>query len=148
MTEASIFQCHACREFINSSMAICRFCSVTIDPHLASSAINLQEKVNAACNHASLSRNFAGAMLISFFARLIPIVGIAFFIIFIIGFFGVPIQLLIWQIKYANINTSDPDYKTAKHNILVAFIIWLILVLVAFFIVLMNIGLLYLQSQR
>lgn len=148
MTEASVFQCHSCREFINSSMTDCRFCGVTVDPHLASSLINLQEKTNAACNHASLARNLAGAMLIAFFARLIPIIGIAFLIIFIVGLFGVPVQLLIWQFKYANINTSDPDYKTAKHNILAAFIIWLVLSLIAFFIVLMNVGWLYLQSQR
>ena len=75
MLNVSTFACPNCHEFISTSMTTCKYCSVPIDPQAASTAVELQDKVNRACNDASLVRNLAGAMWVFFFVRLIPIIG-------------------------------------------------------------------------
>ncbi len=75
MLNVSTFPCPNCHEFISTSMTTCKYCSVPIDPQAASTAVELQDKVNRACNDASLVRNLAGAMWVFFFVRLIPIIG-------------------------------------------------------------------------
>ncbi len=66
MLNVPIFPCPSCHEFISSSMTVCKYCSVPIDPQAATTAVELQDKVNRACNDASLVRNLAGAMWVLF----------------------------------------------------------------------------------
>jgi hypothetical protein len=40
-------------------------------------------------------------------------------------FVAVPIWLITWHVRYRALETSDPDYKTAKRDWLIAVIIWL-----------------------
>jgi len=40
-------------------------------------------------------------------------------------FFAVPVSVLVWQIKYGNLQTADPDYKKAKRDRWVALALWL-----------------------
>lgn len=138
MSLTQVFQCPNCSEFINSSLTHCKFCSVAIDPQSMLIASTIQDKVNKACNHASLTRSSAAAMLVSFFARYIPLVGIVFAIMFIVTFFVTPFQLLIWLFKYRGIETADPDYGVAKKNILFAAITWSILSLITVVLTVLN----------
>ncbi len=124
------FPCPNCHEFINSGMQTCKYCSTPIDPHAANAAAELQDKVNRACNEASLIRNIAGAMWVGFFVRFIPFIGIVGLIIMVIGFVATPPWLIYWQIKYGRIETADVDYKRAKRNWLGALVLWLLLLVV------------------
>jgi len=109
-------------------MTTCKYCSVAIDPQVASTAVELQDKVNGACNDASLVRNLAGSMWVFFFARLIPIIGYVAAIGLIILFLVIPVRLIMWQVIFGGIQTADRDYKGAKRNILVALGLWLLMV--------------------
>jgi len=109
-------------------MERCKYCSIPIDPGVVSAAVQLQEKINSACNDASLIRNFAGATWAGFFLRFIPFIGLVGWIIMILGFIVVPIRLILWQIKYGRLQTSDVDYKRAKRNWMGALGLWLLLI--------------------
>jgi hypothetical protein len=112
-------------------MTTCKYCSVPIDPQAASTAVELQDKVNSACNDASLVRNLAGAMWVGFFVRFIP------FGIGLVGSVGmyllillVPVRIIMWQVRFSGIQTADLDYKWAKQEILVALGLWLLMIIV------------------
>jgi hypothetical protein len=136
MLNVSTFPCPNCHEFINSSMTTCKYCSVPIDPQAASSAIELQDKVNTACNDASLVRNLAGAMWVFFFARFIPFIGIVALVGMILLLVAVPARLIMWQVRFGWIQTADSDYKRARRNILAALGLWLLLFVPIVFMVL------------
>ena len=40
-------------------------------------------------------------------------------------FFAIPVWLIMWQVKFRGLETPDPDYKTAKRDLLITLIIWL-----------------------
>ena len=46
----------------------------------------------------------------------------------------VPIRLILWQAKFGRIKTFDPDYKKAKTNRNIAFLIWVPLPLLLGFV--------------
>ena len=128
MLNVSTFPCPSCHEFINTSMTT--YCSVPIDPQAASTAVELQDKVNSACNDASLVRNLAGAMWVFFFVRLIPIIGYVATVGMFLLFLLIPIRLIMWQVKFGGIQTADLDYKRAKRKILAALGLWLLMMIV------------------
>ena len=126
MESVSTYPCPNCGEFINASMTECRFCHAAIDPQAAQAAAAQQERINAACNSASMIRNLASAMWVFFFIRFIPFLGLVGYVALVL-FFVVPIRLIIWMVKYGGINTQDVDYKRAKRNLLTALILWLLM---------------------
>ena len=130
MFTPSSFPCPSCQEFINDSMTQCPYCSAPVDPQVARQAVEFQQRVNNACNDASLIRNLAGVMWLCFFLRFIPFVGCAAGIALLILFFLVPIRLLIWQSKYGMLRTPDVDYQRAKRNALIALALWILMVIV------------------
>jgi hypothetical protein len=142
------FQCHSCREFINTGMEKCRYCGVTIDPSIATAAVKTQEKVNRACNDASLIRNFAGVMWVGFFLRFIPFIGIGGLALMLMGLFLVPIRLIYWQARYGGIITADVDYKRAKRNWIMALVLWVLLLVIVVFGIMLLAGLSYVGSRR
>ena len=108
----------------------CRFCLAPIDRKTAEAGAVVQDKVNSACSQAKMLRNYAGAvwivflfgLRISFRLRLHPFVFIAGWGLLL---FVVPIWLILWQAKFRNLQTADPDYKRAKRDRLLALVIWL-----------------------
>ena len=94
----STFPCPSCREFINTSMSECRFCHAPVDPQAAMAAVEVQEKINAACNSASMVRTLAGAMWVFFFVRYIPFLGLVGLVSLVL-FFVVPVWLVVWLVK-------------------------------------------------
>ena len=130
MFNVSAFPCPNCHEFINTSMTTCKYCSVAIDPQAASSAVELQEKINKGCNDASLVRNLAGAMWVFFFVRFIPFIGLVAGFAVLGLFLFIPVRLIMWQVRFGGIQTADVDYKRAKRNILVALVLWLLMIIV------------------
>lgn len=118
-----IFPCPNCGEMIYSDVDRCRFCSASIDPQAAAQGAELQAKVNSACNEAKLVRNGAGVMWVFFLLSMLPFMGFGW------GFWllllGVPGALIHWYTKFARLETSDPDYQTARRDWRRALIIWL-----------------------
>ncbi|HEX5708201.1 MAG TPA: hypothetical protein VFX96_12940 [Pyrinomonadaceae bacterium] len=127
MFAAQTFPCPNCREFINDQMQVCRYCKAPVDAHAAAAAVAEQDKINRACNSASLARNLAGVMWVFFFIRLIPMVGLFSSVGMFAGFFAVPVWVVVWWIKYGRIRTDDVDYKRARKNIAGAALLWVLL---------------------
>ena len=128
MSSPRTYPCPSCREFINDSMTTCPFCSAPVDPQVAQAAVEAQEKVNRACNDASLIRNLAGVMWLCFFVRFMPLFGCAAGIAMLIFVILIPVRLVLWQMRFGNIQTSDVDYRTAKRNALIALGLWVLLI--------------------
>ena len=112
----------------------CRHCSSPIDATVAEAAAEIQEKANAAYSDAMVIRNLAVGMWVFFLIRFIPFIGIVGWLGMGALLLGVPVKLIIWQVKFGRIKTNDPDYKKARTNRLIAFLIWLPLpLLIVFF---------------
>jgi hypothetical protein len=109
------FRCPNCNEMINDQMTQCRFCSVPIDPGIAQQIADKQEKANQACSDASYLRTATIAMYVFLALSLVPflpLVSPAFTFVFII----VVVLLIRWQVKFGSLQTSDPDYQTARKS--------------------------------
>jgi len=107
---------------IYSDATKCRFCSAEIDPQAAAAGAHLQAEVNNACNHAKMIRHMATAMWVLFVVGLIFSAGTIGVLAF---FFIVPVSLILWQVKYGRLKTSDPDFQKAKRDRLIAIALWL-----------------------
>ena len=46
MSGPRTFPCPSCKEIINDSMTQCRFCGAPVDPAIAASIADVQDKVN------------------------------------------------------------------------------------------------------
>jgi hypothetical protein len=130
MFNARPFPCPACHEFINETMKTCRFCSAPVDAQAAAAAITSQERINKACNDASLIRNLAGVMWLCFVLRFVPFIGLVAGIALLILFLVIPVRLVIWLVRFGGIKTEDVDYKSAKRNVLMALVLWVLMLLV------------------
>lgn len=107
---------------IYSDAEVCRFCSTPIDRETAVRGAELQKRVNDACNQAKWVRNAATVMWVFLLLRMLffPPAGWGY-----VGlFFAIPIWLITWQVRFRNLATQDPDYKTARRDWLIALIIW------------------------
>jgi|SRR5687768_1756710 len=130
MLSVSTFPCPNCHEFINTNADTCRHCSTPIDLQLAYASLHLQEKVNSACNSASLIRNMVGVMWVFFFIGFIPFIKVAGAIGMLVLFVLVPVRLIHWRMKYGGIQTEDRDYNQAKRNWFVALALWVSIIVV------------------
>ena len=148
MFALSTFQCPNCHEYINTGMEKCKYCSFPLNPQMVTAAVELQEKVNRACNEASLIRNLAGVMWVGFFFRFIPIIGVVGWILLLIGFFAVPCWLLYWAFRYGGLRTPDVDYKRAKRNALMALVLWILVLIVGVVLFVVMVGLSVALSGR
>lgn len=121
-TQPSILACPSCGQMIYSDSTKCRFCSAEIDPVAAAAGAALQKKVNDACNLAKAARHMAASMWVFFGVGFI--FGFARFGVLVLSV-GVPVSVLLWQIKYGRLQTTDPDYKKAKRDRWIALALWL-----------------------
>ncbi len=120
--QPSILACPSCGQMIYSDSTKCRFCSAEIDPVAAVAGAALQKKVNDACNLAKVTRHMATAMWVLFLVGFVFTAGR----LGVVGlFFVVPVSVIVWQIKYGNLQTTDPDYQKAKRDRWIALVLWL-----------------------
>jgi len=108
---------------IYSDVEKCRFCSKPVDRQAAAQGADVQARVNTACNQAKMLRNSAGVMWGFFLLGLIPFLPLGWG--FVGLFFVIPVWLIYWQVKFGSLQTQDSDYKRAKRDRFIAFIIWL-----------------------
>jgi hypothetical protein len=124
-----VFECPNCRQTINTSMTHCPYCSATVDAQAAEAAAELTSRVSRACNDASYVRIVAGCLIGFFLLTLVPFMRLAgiggYYVLLVL----VPILVIRWWVRFASIQTDDPDYRSAKRNVLIASAIW-----VAFFL--------------
>jgi hypothetical protein len=120
--QPSILACPSCGQMIYSDSTKCRFCSAEIDPVAAAAGAALQKKVNDACNLAKVTRHMATSMWVFFVLGFI--FGFARFGVLVL-FVGVPVSLILWQIKYGRLQTTDPDFKKARRDRWIALALWL-----------------------
>lgn len=151
------FICPNCKNFINSSMAECKFCGMELDFAMIEDAVKNQEKVDKAYNSASKTRIMSGAMvtffLLSLFTGFVPALGFFPSLIFSIGFYimflGIPIVLIVWAIRFGGLKTFDAEYKTAKKYIWTTLFIWLAFpVVYIIFAMLALLGIMAMQNSR
>lgn len=110
------FRCPNCSEMINDSMTQCRYCSVPVDPGVAALIADRQEKANHAYSDASFLRTAAIAMYVFLGLSWTGLLPFVFFFACLTTFFVVLILLIRWQLRYANLITDDPDYKSARRS--------------------------------
>jgi len=109
---------------INDSMRQCRYCSVALDPGVVALIAERQDKANQAYSDASYLRTAAIAMFAFLGLSLVPMIPFVYWG-FVVTFVVVLIMLIRWHIKFANLITSDEDYKRAKRSKNIALILWI-----------------------
>jgi hypothetical protein len=121
--QEAFFPCPSCGEIIGSRATRCKYCNTEVDPQAAQVAANLQQEVNQACNDASMARNAASVMWVAFAVQfLFAAMGRLAFIGMMVA---VPLMLIRWQVKYGRLKTNDVDFKTARRNRTIAWLLWL-----------------------
>lgn len=119
------FPCPSCKEIINDRAAQCKYCGAPIDQGVAQFAAEVQSKVNQAYSDASYLKTAAFALLTLLAISLLPFVPFVFYgAIFI--FFALIVLIIRWQLRFSNINTTDPDYPKAKRNKNIALVLWVV----------------------
>jgi hypothetical protein len=140
VSRAGILPCPRCRQMIFGDSRKCRFCSATLDPRSNAAGVDLQNRVNTACNQAKMLRYSAAAMwTFSLFALIPFLLPLAY--ASNVMFFIVPVWLIYWQVRYGNLQSDDKDYARAKRDRLIAFLTWA--PAMAFEVVSLTIGLLF-----
>jgi hypothetical protein len=125
------FPCVSCKQIITDRSAVCPYCGAPVDPAVARAAAETQDKVNQAYSDASYLRTAAVGMWILLALSLLPFVPLVYYG-FIFTFFIVLVLLIRWQVRFANINTGDPDYAKARRNKNLSLILWLVALPVGF----------------
>lgn len=127
------FPCVSCKEIITDRAAECPYCGVPIDRAIATAAAEVQDKVNQAYSDASYTKTTAFAMWGFLGISLIPLVPLVYYG-FILTFFAVIVMVVRWQLKFSNVNTSDPDYTKARRGKNLSLILWAVALPVGFIV--------------
>jgi hypothetical protein len=128
------FPCPSCREIISDRMAACRFCGAPVDKGIAQLIGETQRRVNHAFSDAGYVKNAAFLMWGLLAVSLIPFVPWVSQA-FLFTFVAVIVLIIRWQIKFGNINSSDPDYQRARSSFHLALILWLAAIPMGFVVV-------------
>ena len=115
---ARVFQCPVCKETIDTSAQLCRFCSATIDAGAAEAAAEAMAKVNQACSDASYLKVMALAILVSFALSFAPIVGFLGYCGLIFLLFAVPVMVVRWWVKFGKIQSNEADFSRARGTVI------------------------------
>jgi uncharacterized membrane protein YvbJ len=121
--QALNFPCPSCKEIINDRAEQCKYCGAPIDKGVAQFAAEVQSKVNQAYSDASYLKTAALALLALLALSLIPFLPFVFYGSAFI-FLALIVLLVRWQLKFSNLNTTDPDYQKAKRNKNLALVLW------------------------
>lgn len=72
------FRCPNCNEMINDTMTECRYCSTPVDPGIAATIAERQEKANQSYSDASFLRTAAVAMFVFLGLSFIPFLPVVY----------------------------------------------------------------------
>ena len=107
-------------------MQVCKTCAVPLDDTTITDSVGKQERINRAYNSANNLRLLAGSMWVAFFFSFIPFIGIIGRVGFYLAFLAVPIFLIVWLVRYGNIDRSEPDMIGVSKKLLTAFGLWVL----------------------
>jgi hypothetical protein len=127
------FPCPSCRQIITDQVEQCQFCGAPVDKGIAQAAADIQDKVNQAYSDASFLRSAAAGMWVLLALSLVPFIPFVYYGFFF-TFFIVIVLFIRWQVRFNNINTSDPDYVKAKRNKNLSLVLWLVALPVGFIV--------------
>lgn len=121
--EPSVFDCPKCKQTIDASATICRFCGAPVDRDIALKSAALLAKVNRAISEASYMRTVAFSLPVFFLLRFVPFLsmlgGLAFSGITVV----VPVWGVIWWIRYNAIEYDDAEFRKARKAVLIVTIV-------------------------
>ena len=125
------FRCSNCNEMINTSMSVCRFCSMPINHAAAEESAAFMDKINRACSESSYTQIAATGIPIFFAISFIPFLGWVGFIGSLMLLVMVAAMLISWWSKYRSVlNATEPDVQQARRTITSAFVLWGIMLVV------------------
>lgn len=130
MGAATLFECPKCKETIDSSASICRFCGAAVDHEEALKAAAVLAKVNQACSDASYMRSTALTLPVFFGLRFVPFLSGLGSLAFTLLSFAIPIWGLRWWLKFAKLDSPDPEYRNARTTVKVTSLIVLAVLVV------------------
>ncbi|MFN0112918.1 MAG: hypothetical protein ACKVZH_29000 [Blastocatellia bacterium] len=126
-------QCQNCLEFINASLSNCRYCGAVVGLAAAPVEEAAQAKIASACRDGFLLKVMAWILAVCFIALSFSVFGQLALVGFLILLAALPLMLIRWWVKYGRLKTEEPDYQTAKREVLMASFIWLVTILVWLF---------------
>lgn len=126
--DLDVFECPNCKQTIETSADVCRFCGAKVNHDEAQKAAHLLAKVDQACSDASVLRNLAvtafclpvGTLLgLLRNARFIERVGfqnslLGYCVLVLIVSSPFPIWSLLWWRKNANLASDDEEFQKAR----------------------------------
>jgi hypothetical protein len=126
--DLDVFECPKCKETIDTSADVCRFCGAKVDHEAAQKAAHLLARVDQACSDASVLRNTAviafllvlgivysllrAARLVLVFGFQNEVLGISALVLILSAPF--PIWSLRWWSKYTSLTSDDEDFQDAR----------------------------------
>jgi hypothetical protein len=129
--DLNIFECPNCKQTIDTSADVCRFCGAKVNHQEAQVAAHLLAKVDQACSDASVLRNAAVVAFLLVLgivysllraARLVllidfenEVLGISLLVLILSAPF--PIWGLRWWTKFASITSDDEDFQDARTTV-------------------------------
>jgi hypothetical protein len=129
--DLDVFDCPNCRQTIDTSADVCRFCGAKVNHEAAQKAAHLLAKVDQACSDASVLRYTAatafclplGVVLgLLRNPRFIEHVGFqnvvfGFCVLVLIVSLPFPIWSLLWWGKNANLASDDEEFQNARGTV-------------------------------
>ncbi|HTW62297.1 MAG TPA: hypothetical protein VMD55_10860 [Terracidiphilus sp.] len=130
--ELDVFECPHCKETIDTSADVCRFCGAKVNHEAAQKAAHLLARVDEACSDASFLRNSA---VVAFMlalgvviclargsSRIMLVAGfensfLALSALFALLSCAFPFWSLRWWRKYANLQSDDEDFQDARTTV-------------------------------
>lgn len=126
--DLDVFECPNCKQTIDTSSDVCRFCGAKVNHEAAQKAAHLLARVDQACSDASYLQSTGAIALILFFGAVFALVRQPrFFLLFgfqnaLLGLCTLallvslpfPIWSLVWWRKNANLTTDDEDFQNDR----------------------------------
>jgi len=126
--DLDVFECPNCKQTIDTSADVCRFCGAKVDHEAAQKAAHLLARVDQACSDASYLRNTALILFLLAVGIVIGILRNPRFIVQIgfqntlLGYCALvlvvsspfPLWSLRWWTKYANLPSDDDEFQGSR----------------------------------
>ena len=126
--DLNVFECPNCKQTIDTSADVCRFCGAKVNHEEAEKAAHLLARVDQACSDASVLRNTAVVAFLLVLgivysllraARLVLLIGfqnelLGISVLVLILSAPFPIWSLRWWTKYTRLPSDDEDFKDAR----------------------------------
>jgi hypothetical protein len=129
--ELDVFECPHCKQTIDTSADVCRFCGAKVNHQEAQVAAHLLARVDQACSDASVLRNSSevafllvlgivysllrGARLVLLIGFQNEVLGVSLLVLILSAPF--PIWSLRWWTKFASITSDDEDFQDARGTV-------------------------------